>query len=68
MNGSLQEALDDIAEKFSDKFLDNVTQLPRQAVLDVCPVCSRPIEMIQGHAVCRSAICKMRIVEGCCQD
>lgn len=65
---SLEEAMLEVAEEYSEKFLDKVTILPRQAVLDVCPICSRPIKMLQGHAVCDSGICRGRIIEGCCQD
>lgn len=68
MNGHTEEAIVEIAEQWSNNFLDKITQPARQAVLDVCPVCSRAIVMIHGHAVCRSAICKERIIEGCCQD
>jgi hypothetical protein len=65
---ALEDAMVEAAESYSDKFLEHLTQLPREAVLDVCPVCSRPISMEHGHAVCRSGLCRYRIIEGCCQD
>ncbi len=48
--------------------LARVTQLPRQAVLDVCPVCCRPIKIVHGHAICDSGLCRGRILEGCCGE
>ena len=44
------------------------TQLPRQAVLDVCPVCCKPVIIRHGHAVCTSALCRQRVLEGCCGE
>jgi hypothetical protein len=32
----------------------------------VCPVCSRPLVMEHGEAVCRSGMCHFRVVEDCC--
>jgi hypothetical protein len=34
----------------------------------VCPVCSRPLRMRNGHAECVSGLCRGRLVEGCCGD
>jgi len=44
------------------------TTLPREAVLDVCPVCSKAIIIRHGHAVCESGMCRGRILEGCCGE
>ena len=46
--------------------VNKVTQLPRSAVMDLCPVCNVPIKVIHGEAVCTSAVCRRRIIEGCC--
>ncbi len=42
------------------------TILPREALQDVCPVCSRPIIVRDGHAMCVSGLCRGRIIEDCC--
>jgi hypothetical protein len=59
---NLSEDVLNIAHKIA------MTQPPRQSVLDVCPVCSRPIVIRHGHAMCVSGMCRGRILEGCCGE
>lgn len=58
------EALDMILEAAHSV----VTQPARSAVLDCCPVCSRPIVIRHGHAICNSGMCRERMIEGCCGE
>lgn len=62
----VDDALDIILEAARECSV--ATSLPRQAVLDVCPVCSKPILIRHGHAICDSEICRERMIEGCCGE
>jgi hypothetical protein len=62
----VDDALDIILEAAKECAV--ATSLPRQAVLDVCPVCSRPVIVRNGHAICVSAMCRERVIEGCCGE
>ena len=59
---------DDALDKILTVAHEVATRLPREAVMDVCPVCSRPIIIQHGHAMCVSGMCRGRILEGCCGE
>ncbi len=44
------------------------TVLPREAALEVCPICGSKVIARNGHTLCNSPTCKDRIIEGCCGD
>jgi hypothetical protein len=41
------------------------TQLPREAVTDVCPVCHMPVIVRNCEVICESDICKHLLIESC---
>jgi hypothetical protein len=36
--------------------------------LDVCPICSARVILRHGHTVCVSAMCRERVIDGCCGE
>lgn len=62
----VDEALGIILEAAKDCSV--ATRMPREAVLDCCPVCSRPVIIRHGHAICNSGMCRERVIEGCCGE
>jgi RNase P subunit RPR2 len=41
------------------------TQLPREAVTDVCPVCATPVIVRNCEVICESDVCKHLLIESC---
>lgn len=41
------------------------TQLPREAVTDVCPVCHTPVIVRNCEVICESDMCKHLLIESC---
>ncbi len=62
---SLEERIKEV-EKMHRQVTQLMTEMPRMALLDVCPVCSRPILVRHGHSVCTSGMCRNRPIEDCC--
>ncbi len=42
------------------------TVLPREAALEVCPICGFKVIARNGHTVCTSLLCKNRPIDDCC--
>lgn len=47
---------------------DTVEHIEGAGEAIVCPVCSRPLIIRNGEAICESGMCRHRVVEGCCGD
>lgn len=41
------------------------TQLPREAIQDVCPVCHSPVFVRNCEVICESDFCKHLLIESC---
>jgi hypothetical protein len=41
------------------------TQLPREAVTDVCPICGNPVIVRNCEVICESNRCRRLLIESC---